>query len=62
MKTLNLARDGNSWPQRIFLVGFAMLAFLIIDHPAVFAQSDDRDTNMAKDPQELVDSVTVPAF
>lgn len=62
MKTLNLTRYGNRWPQRVLLTGLAMLAFVIVDDLTVLAQSEDLDTNMAKDPQELVDAVTVPAF
>lgn len=62
MRTLNLARYGNSWPQRVLLIGLAILVLSFIDHPTAFAQSDDLDTNMAKDPKELVESVTVPAF
>ena len=62
MKTLNLARCGNRWPHRVLLIGLAILVLSFIDHPMVFAQSDELDTNMAKDPKELVESVTVPAF
>ena len=62
MKTLNLTRYGTGWPQRILLTGLAMLSFVLVADLTVLAQSDDLDTNMAKDPQELIDSVTVPAF
>jgi len=44
------------------LTMLAILGLLLIDSPVVLAQSDDLDTNMAKDPKELVESVTVPAF
>ena len=44
------------------LTMLAILGLLLIDSPVVLAQSDDLDTDMAKDPKELVESVTVPAF
>jgi hypothetical protein len=62
MKALSLARYGNSWPQRVLWIGLAMLVLSFIDHPTVFAQSDDPNTNMATDPKGLVEAVTVPAF
>ena len=52
----------NSYLKILPLTRFAILGLLLNNSSASLAQSDDLDTNMAKDPRGLVESVTVPAF
>ena len=52
----------NSYLEILPLTRFAILGLLLHNSSASLAQSDDLDTNMAKDPRGLVESVTVPAF
>ena len=52
----------SSYLKILPLTRFAILGLLLHNSSASLAQSDDLDTNMAKDPRGLVESVTVPAF
>ena len=51
----------NSYFKMLRLNRLAILGLMLVNSTVSLAQSDDLDTNMAKDPRGLVESVTVPA-